>query len=208
MKHIDLLIGRLPALAGCKEAIVAATEAILTMHQNGGKLLLCGNGGSAADGEHIAGELLKGFLLKRTPEGEELEHLAAALGATETAEKLQKGVAAVPLSSLSAVFSAFCNDVDPALVYAQLTYAMAKPADVLLCISTSGNSANVVNAAKVAKALGIKTVALTGGTGGKLADICDIAIVAPENETYLVQECHLPIYHAVCAEVEDTLFGK
>lgn len=208
MKHIDQLIERLPALAGCKEAIVAATEAILTMHQNGGKLMICGNGGSAADGEHIAGELLKGFLLKRTPEGDERDRLMAALGSADVADQLQQGVAAVPLSSLSAVFSAFCNDVDPALVYAQLAYAMGKPNDVLLCISTSGNSANVVNAAKVARAQGIRTVALTGGTGGKLAALCDIAIVAPESETYLVQECHLPIYHAICAQVEETLFGK
>ena len=206
--YIDQLIERMPELEPMKASIEEATGAILRMYANGGKVMLCGNGGSAADGEHIAGELLKGFLLKRTPPAEEIEAMGAELGSETEAESLQRGVAAVPLSSLSGVFTAFCNDVDPSLVYAQLVYAMGMPQDVLICLSTSGNSKNVVKAAQVAKANGITTVALTGGTGGKLADVCDIVIIAPSSETYRVQEYHLPIYHAICAQVEHDLFAE
>jgi len=206
--YIDQLVERMPELEPMKAAIEEATGAILRMYADGGKVMLCGNGGSAADGEHIAGELLKGFLLKRTPPTEEIEAMGAELGSETEAASLQRGVAAVPLSSLSGVFTAFCNDVDPSLVYAQLVYAMGMPQDVLICLSTSGNSKNVVKAAQVAKANGITTVALTGGTGGELAEICDIVIVAPSSETYRVQEYHLPIYHAICAQVEHDLFAE
>ncbi|MBQ2668973.1 MAG: SIS domain-containing protein [Clostridia bacterium] len=205
--YVNLMIEHHPALEVCRKDVESAVDAVLTMHKNGGKLLLCGNGGSAADCEHIAGELLKGFLLRRTPEGDLHGRLAETMGA-ENAEKLQRGVSAVPLPSLVGVGSAFCNDVDPALVYAQLVLAMGRPEDVLLCISTSGNSKNVVYAAKAAKALGIRTVALTGGTGGQLRDLCDIVICVPETETYRIQEYHLPVYHALCAQVEEVLFGK
>ena len=206
--YIDQLVERMPELEPMKAAIEEATGAILRMYADGGKVMLCGNGGSAADGEHIAGELLKGFLLKRTPPAEEIEAMGAELGSEQEATSLQRGVAAIPLSSLSGVFTAFCNDVDPSLVYAQLVYAMGMPQDVLMCLSTSGNSKNVVKAAQVAKANGIATIALTGGTGGKLAEICDIAIIAPSSETYRVQEYHLPIYHAICAQVEHNLFAE
>ena len=205
--YVNFMIKQYPALEACCGDVEAAIEAVLAMHRNGGKLLLCGNGGSAADCEHIAGELLKGFLLRRTPENDLFDRLAKTMGA-ENAEKLQRGVSAVPLPSLVGVGSAFCNDVDPALVYAQLVLAMGRPEDVLLCISTSGNSKNVVYAAKAAKALGIRTVALTGGTGGQLRDLCDIVICVPETETYRIQEYHLPVYHALCAQVEEALFGK
>ena len=205
--YVNLMIEHHPALEVCRKDVEAAIEAVLTMHRNGGKLLLCGNGGSAADCEHIAGELLKGFLLRRTPEGDLHSRLAETMGAENT-EKLQCGVSAVPLPSLVGVGSAFCNDVDPALVYAQLVLALGRPEDVLMCISTSGNSKNVVYAAKAAKALGIRTVALTGGTGGQLCDLCDIVICVPETETYRIQEYHLPVYHALCAQLEEVLFGK
>jgi phosphoheptose isomerase len=142
----------------------------------------------------------------RRPEGEELAALTEALG--EDAPKLQRGVAAVPLTSLSASLSAFANDVDPELVFAQLTYALGKKEDVLICLSTSGNSKNVVKAAKVAKALGIKTIGMSGEGGGAFLSICDVTINAPSRETYKVQEYHLPIYHAICAEVERILFVK
>ena len=196
-----------PALITCRAEIEKAIDAILTMHKNGGKLLLCGNGGSAADCEHIAGELLKGFVLLRTPQGELLGQLSGELG-EEDAKKLQQGVSAVPLPSLVGVGSAFCNDVDPALIYAQLVLTLGRKEDVLLCLSTSGNSKNVVQAAKTAKALGIRTVALTGASGGKLKDLCDIVICVPETETYRVQEYHLPVYHAICAQVEEALYGE
>ncbi|MBO5252422.1 MAG: SIS domain-containing protein, partial [Clostridia bacterium] len=164
-------------------------------------------GGSAADAEHIAGELLKGFLLKRTPTGELLNALSVQMG-EEDAIKLQQGISAVPLPSLVGVGSAFCNDVDPALVYAQLVLTLGRKEDVLFCISTSGNSKNVVQAAKAAKSLGICTVALTGASGGALKSICDVSICVPETETYRVQEYHLPVYHAICAQVEETLYGE
>ena len=194
MNHIEKLISRIPALAPLASEIEGAVAAICQMHRAGGKLLLCGNGGSAADCEHISGELLKGFLQKREPR----ENVPSVL---------QQGVAAIPLPSLSASLSAFANDVEPSLVYAQLTYALGRPGDVFMGISTSGNSKNVVEAAEVARRLGLVTIALTGASGGKLADICHVTIRVPENETYLVQELHLPVYHAICAEVEERLFG-
>ena len=205
--YVNKTMETFPALITCRAEMEKAIDAILTMHKNGGKLLLCGNGGSAADCEHIAGELLKGFVLLRTPQGELLGQLSGELG-EEDAKKLQQGVSAVPLPSLVGVGSAFCNDVDPALIYAQLVLTLGRKEDVLLCLSTSGNSKNVVQAAKTAKALGIRTVALTGASGGKLKDLCDIVICVPETETYRVQEYHLPVYHAICAQVEEALYGE
>lgn len=204
--YIDELAERYPELASLKSNIKEATDIIVECYNRGGKVLICGNGGSAADAEHISGELLKGFVLKRTPDGEELKRLEDVLG--DDAKKLQRGIPAIPLTSLTSVLSAFANDVDPVLVYAQLVYALGKASDVLVCLSTSGNSKNVVEAARTAAALGISTVALTGESESKLSEICDVTINAPEHETFKVQEYHLPIYHAICAEVERILFDK
>lgn len=206
MKYTDELCERYPALAGVKNEVEAAINTIISAYRLGGKILLCGNGGSAADCEHISGEFLKGFIMKREPVGEELAALSSEL--KEDAIKLQRGVPAIPLSSLSASLTAFMNDVDPSLVYAQLVYALGKSGDVLIALSTSGNSKNIVSAVKCAKALGIKTVALTGKCGGVLASLADLTVKVPENETYKVQEYHLPVYHAICADVEDVLFGE
>lgn len=203
--HVSTLIERYPDLAVCRRDIEKTVAVILDSYQRGGKILLCGNGGSAADCEHISGELLKGFLLKRTPEDEELTGLSLAIG-SENAAKLQRGIPAIPLCSLSAAMTAFSNDVSAELVYAQLTYAIGKKGDTLICISTSGNSRNAVLAAKTARQMGITTVALTGKAGGELKEICDITVTAPEKDTFKVQELHLPIYHAICAEVERILF--
>ncbi len=197
---------RYPVLAPLRADMERAVQLILDCYNNGCKILLCGNGGSCADSEHIAGEFLKGFMLKRTPSGEELDALSKELG-EENASMLQRGIAAIPLVSISGALSAFANDVEPSLVFAQLVYALGKKGDTLICLSTSGNSDNVVKAAQCARARGIKTIALTGIGGGRLADICDVTISAPERETYKVQELHLPIYHALCADVEDALFG-
>lgn len=194
MKHIDTLISRYPVLAPLRESIVQAVKMIEDMHFSGGKLLLCGNGGSAADCEHISGELLKGFLLPRP------QHICGF-------EKLQGGIAAIPLPSLSALISAFSNDVAPELVYAQLTNVLAAENDVLFCISTSGNSKNVVLAAHLAKIKNIKTIALTGRDGGELKQLCTACICVPETETFKVQELHLPVYHAICAQCEEDIFG-
>ena len=203
--HVSTLIERYPDLSVCRRDIEKTVAVILDSYQRGGKILLCGNGGSAADCEHISGELLKGFLLKRTPEDEELTGLSLAIG-SENAAKLQRGIPAIPLPSMSAAISAFSNDVDPELVYAQLVYALGKKGDVLIGLSTSGNSKNVVHAIKIAKSLGIKTIALTGRDGGELKNIADVTIRVPATETYKVQEYHLPIYHAICAEAERILF--
>ncbi len=206
MRYTDEMIKRYPELASLRAYVCSAVEAIVASHKAGGKVLVAGNGGSAADAEHISGELLKGFLLKRTPCGDELDALSSQLGADD-ASLLQRGIAAIPLTSLSSALSAYANDVSPSLVYAQLTYALGRPGDVLICLSTSGNSENVTLAAKTARALGIFTVALTGSMGGRLAEICDVTVKAPATETFKVQEYHLPIYHAICADAEDILFS-
>jgi len=207
MKHIENLLKNYPELSSCKENIIAAVDAIVDMYEDGGKLLMCGNGGSAADCSHIAGELLKGFMLKREPETYDLERLEKMPSVAPYAKGLQKGVCAIALPDQGGVLSAFANDVNADMMYAQLVFAMAQGYDVFLGISTSGNSKNVVLAAETAKALGVKTIALTGERGGKLADICDIIICVPATQTYRVQEYHLPVYHAICAEVEEILFG-
>ena len=189
------LIKRYPALEECRDSIEKLLNMMHETYKSGGKILLCGNGGSAADCEHISGELLKGFLLPRPAE-------------EGYPDALQRGLCAIPLTSMSAALSAFANDCDSTLVFAQLTYAMGRPGDVFVGLSTSGNSKNVVEAAKVAKKAELTTVALTGESGGALLDICDVTIRVPAKETYLVQEYHLPVYHAICAEVEERLFGK
>ena len=204
MNYVKNMTERYPALAVCEMDVALAIEAVTECYKNGGKLLLLGNGGSASDAEHISGELLKGFLSKRPPIDDELTALSAELG--ESAGMLQRGISAIPLTSLTSLLSAFANDVSPELVYAQLVYALGKKCDLAVGLSTSGNSKNVVAALKVAKALGIKTLALTGESGGELADIADIVIKAPACETYKVQEYHLPIYHAICAEAERIIF--
>lgn len=201
MNQIDKIISENPALLPCKAAMEQITAAIVFMHENGGKLLLCGNGGSAADCEHISGELLKGFLSKRPLPEDSLTGLEDELRA-----KLQRGIGAVPLTSLSALGSAFANDVDPALSYAQAVLALGQKNDVVLGISTSGNAKNVAAALKVARAMGLKTLAMTGEKGGLLKEIADVTLTVPETETYKVQQLHLPAYHAICAEVERILF--
>ena len=203
MNYIDNLISRYPSLAPCREDIQKATDAIVEMHRADGKLLLCGNGGSAADCEHISGELLKGFISKRPLSNEDLPGVEDEIKAC-----LQKGIAAVPLSSLSALSTAFLNDVSPENTFAQLVYALGKKGDAVLGLSTSGNSKNVIVALKVAKSLGLKTIAFTGMTGGKLLSLADITIRVPETETYKVQELHLPVYHYLCAAVEQRIFGE
>lgn len=201
MNQIEKIINENPALAPCRAAMEQIVSAIVTMHRAGGKLLLCGNGGSASDCEHISGELLKGFLSKR-PIGNELPTLDGDIRA-----KLQRGIGAVPLPSLSALSTAFSNDVDPMLTFAQGVYALGQKGDVVLGLSTSGNAKNVVAALKVAKAMGLTTVAMTGESGGEMKKIADITLCVPETETYKVQQLHLPAYHAICAEAERILFG-
>lgn len=170
----------------------------------GGKILVCGNGGSASDSEHIVGELMKGFISKRELKDFEKEKLTSIYDDIDTS-KLQRAVSAISLPSQIGILSAFANDVDPDYVYAQMVFGYGKKEDLLIAISTSGNSKNVVMAAKVASSLGLKTIALTGKDGGMLKDICTCTIKAPSDETYKVQQYHLPIYHYLCAKLEEIL---
>ncbi len=211
---LQTLLRNYPALAACEPAITAARDTLITAFQNGHKLLLCGNGGSCADCDHITGELLKGFLSRRPlPDGDRAALAAALPGGVEhldyalLADKLQGALPAISLPAQTALVSAFCNDVDASLVYAQLVWGLGAPGDVLLCLSTSGSSRNVVLAAEAAKALGLTTVALTGARDSSLSAICDLTVRAPATETYRVQEYHLPIYHYLCAAVEAALFS-
>ena len=197
---LNELISRYNVLEECREDIIKARDAIIKCYENGGKMLICGNGGSCADSDHIVGELMKGFLLKREIDDPRLP--------SHICEKLQAALPAISLPSQSAALTAFMNDVDPSLVYAQLLYGYARPNDLFLGLSTSGNSQNVVNAATVAKAVGITTVAMTGTRESKLSEISDVTIRVPECETFKIQELHLPIYHYLCASVEEHFFGK
>ena len=207
---LNELITRYPLLASIREEIENAYNTIVECYENGGKVLIVGNGGSAADAEHIVGELMKGFLLTR-PMDEQTAHVFdEALGQEAAApfkQKLQGGIRAISLPAQSAVLSAYANDVDAAYVYAQMVYGYGKPGDLLIGISTSGNSANVVNAAMVARARGVATLALTGERESKLSALCDCTVRVPEKETFRVQELHLPVYHYLCAAVEHALFG-
>ncbi len=207
---LEALIGRRPVLAPLRDEIRTAFELLRGCYRSGGKVLICGNGGSAADSDHIAGELLKGFRLKRPLPAKLRAKLVARepeLGAIQ-AERLQGGLPAIALSAHAALLTAFANDVDPDLVFAQQVNAFARAGDVLIAISTSGNSRSVVHAAVTAGALTVKVIGLTGREGGRLAALCDVAIRAPEIETSLVQELHLPIYHTLCAMIELEFYGS
>ena len=180
-----------------------ATQLIIRCFQNGGKLLLCGNGGSSADCAHIAGELGKGFLKKRPLPAQ----LQADIG-EEWAGKLQQALPAIDLTAHTALLTAVVNDLDGANIYAQQVMAFGRPGDVLLCVSTSGNAENVRRAAVTAKALGLSVVGLTGETGGKLRQLCDVCVRVDETETYLVQEKHLQFYHRMCIDIENAFFTE
>ena len=203
MDDIDLLCQRIPDLEVCQNSIRQATDLLIEAFSGGNKFLLCGNGGSAADCEHIAGELIKRFSKPRPLTAEISEKLGPKLS-----QNLHCGLPALSLPSMIGFHTAFANDDDPAYAFAQQTLAFGKPGDILLAISTSGNSQNLVHAVTTAKALGLKTIALTGQSGGKLAPLCDLAILAPASETPRVQELHLPIYHSICTVVENTLFPE
>ena len=207
-KTLDMLFERYPALELCRADILAAAEAICACYHAGGKLLLCGNGGSAADAEHIVGELMKGFLKKRPLTREIRERLRELFpqDADYMSENLQGALPAVSLVNSVALGTAFANDQAADLVFAQQVLGLGREGDVLLAISTSGNSKNVLYAVEIARARGLKTIALTGRSGGKLKPLADITIAVPEDETYRIQELHLPVYHAICIAAEEEFF--
>lgn len=193
-----MLYDRYPKLTCCKQDIEAAVQQMIETYQNGGKILVCGNGGSASDSDHIVGELMKGFLLKRPVEDPRIpQHLR---------QGLQGSLPAISLPSQSAILSAFINDVEPDMMYAQLVYGYAKKEDLVIGISTSGNSRNVVHALEVARCMHVRTLALTGQKESRMSALADVTIQVPETETYKVQEYHLPVYHYLCSEVERVMF--
>ena len=203
----DLLL-RYPTLAACRQEIAAAEDTLLACFRAGGKLLLCGNGGSAADCDHIAGELGKAFLKKRPiPEERRATMAERCPEVAPLLDRLEDALPAIPLTSLTALLTAYGNDREAELGFAQATLSLGKAGDILLAISTSGNSKNVLAAAKVARALGMRVIALTGEGGGALGALADITLAVPERETFKVQELHLPVYHAICAELEKHFFG-
>ena len=207
--HLHRLIERYPALAACRDDLRAALDGLTEVFHAGGKLLLCGNGGSASDCEHIVGELMKSFLKSRPLPATETEKIVAAGGADlggEIAGRLQGALPAVALTSCISLGSAVLNDTHGEMIYAQQVYGLGRAGDALLGISTSGNARNVLNACVVARARGMRTILLTGRTGGKLLPYADVAIRVPADHVVEIQEYHLPIYHALCLALEETFF--
>ena len=209
MRHIDLLVERYPSLESAKNDIVAAYLLLEESYENGGKLLVAGNGGSAADAEHIVGELMKGFKLSRKPETDFAERLVAENQehGSVLAENLQGALPAIALDGHPALSTAYMNDCEPLLCFAQQVNGYGKSGDVFLGISTSGNSKNVLYAATTAHAKGMKVIGLTGAKDSKLKDMSDVCIKAPQTETYMIQELHLPIYHCLCLMLENRFFA-
>ena len=209
-KHIDLLCERYPALKIVEDDIARAYQILEDSYKNGGKLLVAGNGGSAADAEHIVGELMKGFVNPRKLEAEYSDALITVnkeLGRV-LSENLQGALPAIALDGHLALTTAYLNDCEPLLCFAQQVNGYGRKSDVFLGISTSGNSRNILYAATVAKAKGMKVIGLTGEKDSKLSEISDTCIQVPETETYKIQELHLPVYHCLCLMLEDTFFGK
>ena len=196
------LIERYPVLQKCENEIYTAYEMTVETYENGGKLLCCGNGGSAADCAHLVGELMKGFLKQRPLSDVEKE----SFGNPFVADNLQKGLPAISLTAHSALMTAYSNDAVSQLVFAQQVYAYGKKGDLLFAFSTSGNSENVVYAVEAAKAAGVKSVAVTGEKESKLSSLADLCIRLPETETFKIQELTLPVYHCLAAMVEDKFF--
>lgn len=209
-KHVDLLIERYPVLKVCEQSIIDAYLVMEECYVNDGKLLIAGNGGSAADSEHIAGELMKRFKTPRPVTAEFAKKLKSIdpVRGENLAHNLERGLMAIPLVAHEALTTAYINDVDGLGVFAQQLFGFGRPGDVFLGISTSGNSKNVMSATVVARAIGLKVIGLTGAKGGELAEVADVVIKVPETETYMIQELHLPVYHCLCLMLEDRFFGE
>lgn len=206
--HIEQLIRRYPCLAACEEGIRAAYTILEKTFAAGGKLLTAGNGGSAADSDHIAGELLKSFIKRRRPDSAFLDSLTAVDGESGRylADRLEGSLPVISLCNQTALLTASLNDVDGNVVFAQQIMGYGKKEDAFLGISTSGNSKDIVYAMVVARAKGLATIALAGRDGGRIARLADAAIVVPEPETFKIQELHLPVYHALCLQIEEHFF--
>ncbi len=198
---IESLLRRRPEIQSCISDVESAYGMLSQCFRCGGKVLMCGNGGSAADCEHWSGEMLKGFEGDRPVDSSQRELLGDDL-----ADKLQGSLPVIPLTGFMSLSSAYANDCHSAYIFAQLTLGLGNPDDVLIAISTSGNSANIIYAARTARSMGVKVVGLTGQSGGSLRELCDICICAPAERTYEIQEMHLPIYHTLSLMLEDEFF--
>ena len=209
MKHINLLMERYPVLESCKNDIIAAFDLLDDVYSKERKMLICGNGGSAADAEHVVGELMKGFRYSRkllSTEVDNLQKIDTEMGKV-LAENLQSALPAIALDGHPALSTAYMNDCEPLLCFAQQVNGLGRQGDVLFGISTSGTSKNVLYAAVTAKSKGMKVVGLTGAKDSKLSALADTCIQVPETETYMVQELHLPVYHCLCLMLEEKFFG-
>jgi phosphoheptose isomerase len=207
-KHFEFMTRAYPDLEGCIPSLQGAFEILKDCYLQGGKLLICGNGGSASDSEHIVGELMKGYFSKRPlPPGmrRKLESAFPQEGAT-LANRLQGALPAISLVSQTSLITAFANDVDAALIFAQQVYGYGRTGDVLMGLSTSGTSKNVIYALQVAKVLGLHTIGLTGQRGGKMKDLCDVTVCVPAEITPEIQQRHIVVYHVLCAMLEEEFF--
>ena len=209
-QRADNLINRYPVLSSVRDSFIASYKVLLSTYEHHGKLLVAGNGGSAADAEHIAGELMKRFRLPRPVDPQLRERLVSIdpVRGKSLAKNLEQSLMAIPLVAHEALTTAYINDVDGYGVFAQQLLGFGRAGDVFLAISTSGNSENILSAAVVAKAVGINIIGLTGADGGKLKELADVTVRVPETETYKIQELHLPIYHAWCMMLEEHFFGN
>ena len=208
--HIEVLIERYPQLLECRESIQAAYDILKEAYAKDRKLLVCGNGGSASDSEHIVGELMKEFKLKREvyhDQAEAMQRIDPEMGGI-LAKHLQGALPAIALTGHSSLTTAFMNDSNPELIFAQQVNGYGKAGDVFLGISTSGNSRNILFAAVTAKSKGLKIIGLTGQKPNRLAQLADVCIQVTETETYKIQELHLPVYHCLCMMLEEHFFGK
>jgi D-sedoheptulose 7-phosphate isomerase len=203
MANTDELIARDPILAVCRDDIQAMYELLTKCFTGGGRLYICGNGGSATDALHIVGELVKSFVLERSLD----EDFRKRAGSGELLGNLQGALPAYALTENIALATAFTNDVGAEYVFAQQIYAYAREGDCVLGISTSGNSRNIIHALNAAKGRETRTIGLTGKNGGKMKTICDCCVCVPETETYKIQELHLPVYHSICLMLEEYFFG-
>lgn len=209
MEYMDIageFFQRYPALVPLKENFLAAFSVIRESFQQKGKLLVCGNGGSAADSDHITAELMKGFKLERKLPPPEINKFGNSPDYAYITSHLQGALPAISLAAHTSLITALANDVAPDMVFAQQVYGYGVPGDVLFCLSTSGNSGNVLMAAKTARPLGLKVVSVCGYSGGLLKDLSDVCIQLPEHQTAAVQELTLPLYHALCGMLEHFFF--
>lgn len=208
LSKIEELVERYPELNGIKSEIVKAADCIIEAYKNGNKVLCCGNGGSAADSLHIVGELMKAFVCKRKVSDEWEQKFSTCKDKEYIVKNLQMALPAISLVSETGLLTAYANDVAPDMNFAQQVFGQGKEGDVLIAISTSGNSTNVIYAAEVAQAMGISVIGLTGESGGTLNSLADVLINVPQKETFKIQELHLPIYHAICLAVESEFFSE